>query len=189
MALISYALRVDETPYLGVIADDSGAELVYSSGDTEVVDSPPPGVEPFSGEQAWLDAIIGVYPGESFSQPVQVANRNKARAQVIKTLVEHVPDESSWTSTAAGRALDTTSQSYPVVVPYSEQDEEDEDPQAMTHLVLDMLGPIDPEGQYGWILREMDGEAREEDAESFLSFGAPPSDSEEEEEEENSRED
>ena len=192
-ALLAYVKdsETDQT-YAAVVADDTGAQYVWAPGVTpfwpddaerlaRLVDGKP--VQPESAED-WLATatynINNTYSTEPERAASASAGVNAAR-KVFDDLAEPelandgtpISGETTTDNQAqflgeVGRAFDETVENYPE---FGELDDETE-AQAMNNFVLAMLGPIDPEGPNGWILREMDGNPRPGDEKMYLTFGS-----------------
>jgi hypothetical protein len=50
------------------------------------------------------------------------------------------------------------------------EDEESTSPEAMENFVMMALGPIDPDGPNGWILRAQDGNPQPGDEDEYVHF-------------------
>ena len=183
-ALLTYVKdsETDQT-YMAVVADDTGARYVWAPGvspwwpdDDErlarITDGKPQ--QPESAAD-WMD--VATYSlGSTYTTPtVKVSSTRAGVVEAKKTLrdPELQGTENDMASQArflgeVGRAFDEVTEDYPE---FGELDDETE-AQAMNNFVLAMLGPIDPEGPNGWILREMDGNPRPGDEKMYLTFGS-----------------
>lgn len=181
-ALLTYVKdsETDQT-YMAVVADDAGARYVWAPGvspwwpdDDEriarLIDGKPQ--QPASASD-WL-GVATYNLGSTYTTPVsEVASAKAGVAEATKTLSDpklhgfenNAADQARFLGEAA-RAFDEVTEDYPEL---GELDDETE-AQAMNNFVLSMLGPIDPEGPNGWILREIDGNPRPGDEKMYLTF-------------------
>jgi hypothetical protein len=170
---------------LAVVADDEGAEYLF-----------PPTVEPWLGATR-LQQLVEIRGEEPTSAAewtelatynlgldtfidasVEVEDVDDAVDQAESQLADYEP-ESPETS-----FLDSVSESYDQVsADYpgfgDAEDVDGNSAQAMENFVLMALGPIDPDGPNGWLLRAQDGSPDPGDEDRFIHFpGAPLRESE-----------
>jgi hypothetical protein len=192
-ALLTYVKdsETDQT-YMAVVADDTGAQYIWAPGVTpfweddaarlaRLIDGKP--TQPASAKD-WLSVatynVNNTYSTDVERAPSVEAGVNAAR-KAFDDMAEPEIDEDGdpilgettadnetrWLGEAA-RAFDEITEDYPE---FGELDD-DEEAQATTNFVLSMLGPIDPEGPNGWILREIDGNPRPGDEKMYLTFSS-----------------
>lgn len=184
MALLTYARDAESgTVLFAIIADDEGADYAWP----EEVDpwfqaeerlaslSKATGQQP-SNASEWLD-LASYHLGQNVTvdKPVEVDDIEDALDQVEGVLADVEPPSFDPALQMASEAFDQVSGDYSgFSEDVSESGDFDIDPQAMDNFVMMMLGPIDPEGPNGWILRAMDGEPREGDEEQFVHIPGTP---------------
>jgi hypothetical protein len=185
MVLISYLVDPDSgAVYAGVVADDSSVRYVWA-----------PDIEPFWPDDAeqiarrlasvktkpstaaeWMDLATYGLGYTEVTKAIRARSTDKA-VEVVDDFfdslagskhVEPSPMQAPL-SVEAARAFDETMESYPG---FGEDDELDAD--AMTSFVLSLLGPMDPDGPNGWILREIDGKPLPGDENMYVTLDAAP---------------
>lgn len=172
--LLAYVrLSENEDPGLAVVADDEGADYLFPD-DVEpwltadriqrivaVWQQPP------TDAQGWLEAATYNLGLEAVvDPPIEVADTEEAVTQADEVLANWSPRPSSdEVLTSASESFDQVSADYPG---FMENDDDDTSPEAMENFVLMMLGPIDPEGPNGWILRAQDGNPRPGDENEYV---------------------
>lgn len=189
-ALFTFARDSESlAPYFAVVADDKGADYVW-----------PPDVEPwFDAEtrfeyllaggdeptdvQGWLNLATTNLGSEVTTDPPfddasSIAAAKKMASDYLKAAPSAQVTQTSPVLAQASEAYDQAAADYPELgddgTAYS-------NPEALDNLVLMALGPIDPDGPNGWILRAMDGNPREGDENEYVHFpGMIDSDSSEE---------
>lgn len=175
---------VTGVPYFAVVADETGAEYVWPRDvepwfpDLEsrlefimFEDEPDP-----TTAEGWLTLAtrnlgsqVEVDPAyDDASNPKQAARLAQTYLNATLAEADAQPPAGNPTLSGVSDAFDQVAQDYPG---FGDSDETlgDEDG-AMENLVLMALGPIDPEGPNGWILRAMDGEPREGDENEYVHF-------------------
>jgi hypothetical protein len=193
-ALLTY-VKDSEThqTYMAVVADDAGAQYVWAPGVTpfweddaarlaRLTDDKP--VQPASAED-WL-SVATYNLGGTYTTDVERAPSVESGVNAVRKAFDDMDEpeldedgEPVYSETAAentadylgeaARAFDEVTEDYPE---FGELDD-DEEAQATTNFILSMLGPIDPEGPNGWILREIDGNPRPGDEKMYLTFDQP----------------
>lgn len=198
-ALITFIKSSDtDQIYMAVIADESGAQYVWA-----------PGVDPFwpndaerlarltdgrpeqpSTAEDWL-SVATYHLGDVYWTPSRevadidagVAEAEAEFAELDEPVTNEDGDKTgSNVDLAESRVLGEAARAFDEVTEdYPELGEDDEtDAQAMNNYVLSMLGPIDPEGPNGWILRAMDGNPRPGDEMMYVTLEQPVSSASEE---------
>lgn len=173
-------VRSDETdaPLYGIVATDTGAEYVF-----------PKGVEPWLNLDDRLDFILGRDEDEPDDAQgwLDLASRNLGSQAVLdapyddasspaqaKRMMSGYLDKAAAVSTSSPLMQDAAVAFEQVAADYPGFGDSDEslieNPEALDNMVLMALGPIDPEGPNGWILRAMDGEPREGDEDEWVHF-------------------
>jgi hypothetical protein len=180
MALIRYVSTEDRLDAFAIVADDAHGAYVWASDDDALFDGDEriatllefrteEELEPPATAQEWVELL---------SQGLGNAAFEDLEVESFEAATTKADDDISLAARDAGRtrepltgdvyeAFNEVSQDYPNLA----SGEDDEDDMAMTHLVLQALGPIDPEGPNGWLLRAIDGEPREGDENMYLDFG------------------
>lgn len=163
-------------PNCGIIATNTGATRVFSSDesdDQDLAEIYAPFME--SGLERPTDATgwmrIGLINPGSLSQfgepeefPDEASAIASARAAVSAPKSDPNPDDypSEHSSTVA-RAYDETELDHPGMLDEG-PDGPDWDPDAFLNYVAMTLGPIDPSGPNGWVIRAQDGTPPPDDA-------------------------
>jgi hypothetical protein len=183
MTALTYFRRAeDDVPLFAVLADEASAEYLW-----------PEGTEPWFGndrinsllelsdeaptdEEGWSRlAAAGLESESILADPTEsdLGDLEETRDAAEAYLNEEyrTPQERpTAVSQAGGQAYDQISQDYPDFA----QTDEDLDPEAMLNFVLMTLGPIDPEGPNGWILRAADGNPRDGDENEWVHLTSDP---------------
>jgi hypothetical protein len=176
MTLLGFVRRSDDdVPLFGVIADDSGARYVF-----------PPGVEPKLDEER-VQAVAEAMGAEPQSERdwYDIASSNLGLGLLVDDPMDDIEDPDDFANEYlhelysepvvpsplmqnAASAFEQISRDYPDFA----DDPQSVPEEAMTNYVLNALGPIDPEGPNGWILRAVDGNPRDGDENEYVHFRA-----------------
>lgn len=177
MALLAYARDADDkSPVFAIIADDEGADYIW-----------PEGVEPWLPEdraeflagdnpptdaEGWLElASSNLGIGIIVTEPEEIDDVGDAVDMAEAELGaadEDLGDTTPFQASVA-EAFDQVSQDYPGAFEADDEgDPESLSAEAMDNMVLMALGPIDPDGPNGWILRAMDGNPDPEDENEYV---------------------
>lgn len=162
-------------PLFAVVADDQGADYLW-----------PEGVEPYLDEERlkliaqvtgtpanaaeWLSlATYNVGQDIIFDAAVEMEldDAVDAAEETLEAFVPLTGDEGLLER--AADAFDEVAQDYPGFM----ENDEGTTPEAMMNFVMMTLGPIDPDGPNGWLLRAQDGAPVEGDEDAYVSFGEP----------------
>lgn len=180
-ALVTYVRDIDtDAPLFAVVADKAKAEYVW-----------PKGVEPwFTLEQrlpfimfpseddptdpeGWI-ALATRHTGESNQADVPFEANNLAQAKSMAAAYLKASSAGEQRAERSPALVNVEESFYQVSSDYPGFGDSDEslvqDTQAVDNLVLMALGPIDPEGPNGWILRAQDGNPRPGDETEFVHF-------------------
>lgn len=180
MALLTYARDAETGDLLfGIVADEEGADYVFPE-DGEWFESERR-IEMLVNVQGepttqdgWLTlATTNLGPNVLVDEPTpfdSIEDAVDAAQELVSGIDINEGISPAPEMAASSAAFDQVSQDYPGFL----EDEENVDPQAMDNFVMMMLGPIDPEGPNGWILRAVDGEPREGDDEQFVHIPGTP---------------
>lgn len=181
MALLTYVRSEDGvTPIFAVVADDEGADYLFPEDSEawldesrlqnliEMRDGAP------TDEAGWMEMATANLGRSVIDEPVQVDDIDDAISQAEQALSEVTLDDADLPRTmAASDAFDQVSQDYPG---FMESDDETS-PEAIENFVMLQLGPIDPDGENGWLLRAQDGNPAPGDENAYVHFpGQPPDD-------------
>lgn len=174
MPLLTYARDPESgTPLFAVIADDQGAEYLWPDDvepwfdDDRVQQLAQGAATPPATASEWLAlATYNVGQDIAFSEPVELeldAAVDDAE-ETLKDFVAHDGSEALLSRTSS--AFDEVGQDYPGFM----ESDETTTPEAMANFVMMALGPIDPDGPNGWLLRAQDGTPAEGDEDAFVVF-------------------
>jgi hypothetical protein len=172
--LLTYVRDETGQVFVSVIADDQGVDYLF-----------PDNVEPWLDEQRVKDLAeaVGAHPANAkdwtdlatanlgdnalADAPLEMPNVEEAVNQADQEMGEYsYPDTNAGLLQSASDSFDQVSQDYPDFL----DDGETFTPEAMNNFVTMMLGPIDPDGPNGWILRAQDGNPEPGDENEYVHF-------------------
>ena len=172
--LLTYVRDETGQIFVSVIADDQGVDYLF-----------PENVEPWLDEQRVKDLAerLGVQPDNAkdwmdlatsnlgdnalADAPLDMPNVEEAVTQADQEMGEYsYPDDNTGLLQSASDSFDQVAQDYPDFL----DDGETAPPEAMDNFVLMALGPIDPDGPNGWILRAQDGNPEPGDENEYIHW-------------------
>lgn len=182
MTLLSYVTDTETGDTLfAIAADDDGADYIWPD-DTEPWFDGPERFEmllrhaetPPTTAADWL-SLAGANLGRvSVTAPEELASIDAAVSAadaVFEADAETAGAQDTDLLKAGASAFDSISQDYPG---FGEVDDAGEDPQAMLNFVMMMLGPIEPDGPNGWLLRAAEGSPQPGDEDQVIHFPGTP---------------
>lgn len=168
MTLLTFARNPDETAFVGVVVDSgkvdylwpSGSEPRFSSKDRPAPDAP-------SDEE--LLTLVTADLG-TVDRPMDDFPSRDEAAGFAQEYLDTQPVAPHPLTANADDAFGQIAQDYSGFDDLLTEDGEGEDldPSAMDNYVMLLMGPIDPEGENGWVFRAVDGEPREGDEDEYL---------------------
>jgi len=185
MTLMTYVRDADERALFAVVVDGDDVTYVWPKAVApwfdetrterlaETLETPP------EDEAGWLDLATsrlgsGVVIDHAYDDFNSSAKAVKTAQKVLDEPYkdpETVVVPNSGRAVAASDAFDQISQDYPGFA----EDEDSFTPEAMLNYVQLVLGPIDPEGPNGWLIRAADGEPREGDEDEYVHWAVQSS--------------
>lgn len=175
MTLLTFARDETERALFAVVVDSGKVTYVWPKGAEPWFSDDRPAelaaaleVQP-EDDETWMQvATTHLGPEVTTDVPDDGLSGDAEAIQAARDYLDGQPPEGVPSS-----LLDQASDNYDQVAsdyPGFMEDEENIDDAALTNLVLMNLGPIDPEGPNGWVLRAQDGEPREGDENGYLHW-------------------
>lgn len=187
MTALSRVVQDTETgqPVVGIIADDASARYVWPDDAhrlwaddarrlnmlTEYMVTQP------STAEEWLNVAAANIGGTRSVGQEEHASLDAAEKALTRLFAETVAEQPdllppvSASEVKLARAADSFDEVASDYQGFAETSTID--PDAMNNFVMMALGPIDPEGPNGWILRAIDGNPRPGDENEYIHFDAP----------------
>jgi hypothetical protein len=182
--LFTYARDVTtDRPYFGIVADDTSADYVWPKGADPWFDAQDrleylllPDEEEPEAAADWLALASRNLGAQIETDPPFDDASNLAQAKrLAQRYLDALYDDEDTVPPAGNSSLSGVPDGFDQVAQdYNGFGDSDEtllfNPNATTNAVLMALGPIDPDGPNGWILRAMDGAPAEGDENEYVHF-------------------
>jgi hypothetical protein len=173
VTLLTFVRDPDEYAFVGVVVDSQRATYLWPA-ETNPRFNPDdrPAPTGSSDEEVIAQATTGLgtadVPFDDFTSAEEATTFGQeyldAQDEPVHPLLFNAAD-----------TFDQISEDYPSLSDTDlEGAEADEDPAALDNYVMMLMGPIDPEGENGWVFRAVDGEPREGDEEQYLHLPTLP---------------
>ena len=176
MTLMTYVNSTEGRPLFAAVVDGDSVQYVWPEDaepwfDETRVTRLAEGMEtPPEDETGWLNLATSHLGIVDVDPPYDDFETAAEAVKTAQNVLDDVADNSRPDRTAravdAESAFDQISRDYPDFA----EDLDSMDPQAMLNYVMMALGPIDPEGPNGWILRAADGNPREGDEDEWIHW-------------------